>query len=63
MLRNCAYNLLNISIKAFCPSKQHNAKDGSPGLVVMGDDSCLKGRGCESQHYRTGWTIFHIVLL
>ena len=21
---------------------------GSPGLVVMGDDSCLKGRGFES---------------
>ena len=24
---------------------------GSPGLVVMGDDSCLKGRGFESQRH------------
>ena len=23
---------------------------GSPGLVVMGDDSCLRGHGFESQH-------------
>ena len=23
---------------------------GSPGLVVMGDNSCSKGRGFESQH-------------
>ena len=23
---------------------------GSPGLVVMGDDSCLKGHGFKSQH-------------
>ena len=23
---------------------------GSPGLVVMGGDSCSKGRGFESQH-------------
>ena len=64
MLRNCAYNLLNISIKAFCPSKQHNAKDGSPGLVVMGDDSCLKGRGFKSRHrILDGLTFFHIDLL
>ena len=27
--------------------------------MVMGDDSCLKGRGFESRHH-TGWTIFHI---
>ena len=25
-------------------------KDGSPGLVVMGRDSCSEGRGFESQH-------------
>ena len=23
---------------------------GSPGLVVMGDDSCSRGHGFESQH-------------
>ena len=23
---------------------------GSPGLVVMGDDSCSRGRGFESRH-------------
>ena len=31
----------------------------SPGLVVMGRDSCSEGRGFESQY--TGWTFFHIV--
>ena len=30
---------------------------GRPGLVVMGDNSCSKGRGFESQWYcHTGWT-------
>ena len=24
---------------------------GSPGLVVMGGDSCYEGRGLESQHH------------
>ena len=23
----------------------------SPGLVIMGDDWCSKGRGCESMHW------------
>ena len=35
-----------------------SGKDGSPGPVVMGDDSCLKGCGFESQR----WTFFHIDL-
>ena len=26
--------------------------DGSPGLVVMGEDSCLEGRGFEFQHHK-----------
>ena len=25
--------------------------DGSPGLVVMGGDSCSRGRGFKSQHH------------
>ena len=30
---------------------------GRPGPVVMGGDSCSKGRGFESQHRTyTGWT-------
>ena len=37
---------------------------GSPGLVVMGDDSCSRGRGFESRHHiLDGYDIFHIDLL
>ena len=37
---------------------------GSPGLVVMGDDSCSRGCGFESQcHILDGHDIFHIDLL
>ena len=38
---------------------------GSPGLVVMGDDSCLKGRGFESRRriLDEHLDIFHIDLL
>ena len=37
---------------------------GSPGLVVMGGDSRLKGRGFESWHrILDGHDIFHIDLL
>ena len=35
------------------------AEGGSPGLVVMGGDSCSKGREFESRHH-TRWTFFHI---
>ena len=28
----------------------HRLKGESPGLVVMGGDSCAKGRGFESRH-------------
>ena len=35
-------------------NKKHKA--GSPGLVVMGGDSCSRGCGFESQH----WTFFSI---
>ena len=35
---------------------------GSPGLLVMGGDSCSKGRGFESQHCTyTGWTYFTFI--
>ena len=37
---------------------------GSPGLVVMGDDSCLRGHGFESRHrILNGHDIFYIDLL
>ena len=39
------------------------AESGSPGLVVMGDDSCLRGRRFESlRRTYTGWTFFCIDL-
>ena len=35
-----------------------------PGTVVMGDDSCSRGCGFESQHHiLNGHDIFHIDLL
>ena len=37
---------------------------GSPGLVVMGGDSCSEGRGFKSwRHILDGHDIFHIDLL
>ena len=39
-------------------------KGGSPGLVVMGVDSCSRGRGFESRrHTLDGHDIFHIDVL
>ena len=39
-------------------------KGGSPGLVDMGDDSCLRGCGFKSQHHiLDGHDIFNIDLL
>ena len=39
-------------------------KGGSPGLVVMGEDSCSEGRGFESQRrILDEHNIFHIYLL
>ena len=39
-------------------------KGGSPGLVVMGDDSWSRGRGFKSRHHiLDGHDIFHIALL
>ena len=35
----------------------------SPGLVVMGGDSCSKGLGVQIPAQYTGWTFFHIYLL
>ena len=33
---------------------------GSPGLVVMGGDSCSEGRGFKSQHYTRDGHFSHI---
>ena len=33
---------------------------GSPGLVVMGDDSCLRGRGFESWMDMTFFTLIYV---
>ena len=43
-------------------SGRKNSKvGGSPGLMVMGGDSCSKGREFESWHrIPTGWTFFRI---
>ena len=43
-----------------------NVLGRSPGLVVMGDDSCLRGHGFESRHRILDghfFTFFHIYLL
>ena len=34
---------------------------GTPGPVVMGGDSCLKGRGYKSRMPYTGWTFFTLI--
>ena len=35
---------------------------GSPGFVVMGDDSCSRGRGFDSQHRKLdGHDIFNLL--
>ena len=45
-------------------TKQLKHLGGSPGLVVMGDDSCSKGHGFESRRrILDGLTFFHIDLL
>ena len=38
-----------------------HSKGGSPGLVVMGDNSCLKGRGFESRHRVLDGHIFTLI--
>ena len=44
------------------PSQQQQG--GSPGLVLRGDDSCLKGREFKSGHrIQDGHDIFYIELL
>ena len=50
----------------FCPQKNllSMGVGGSPGLVVMGDNSCLRGRGFDSWCcILDGHDIFHIDLL
>ena len=45
-------------------SKMKRGLGGSPGLVVMGVDSCSRGRGFESRrHTLDGHDIFHIDVL
>ena len=34
---------------------------GSPGLVVLGDDSCSKGRGFESRHHILDGHVFTFI--
>ena len=48
-----------------CPiTKLCKHKGGNPGLVVMGDKSCSKGREFESQYrFLDEHDIFHIDLL
>ena len=38
-------------------------KGGSPGLVVMGRDSCYEGRGFESQHHILDGHFSHIFVV
>ena len=57
----------SIRLKRNTEVKIKICKDGSPCLVVMGDDSCSKGRGFESQclvldgHF-SHWFVVKIVL-
>ena len=37
-------------------------KDGSPGLVVMGGDSCSEDRGFDSQHHILDGRFTHIIV-
>ena len=37
-------------MKINVPLTSCNLQGGSPGLVVMGDDSCLRGCGFENRH-------------
>ena len=39
------------------------SEGGSPGLVVMGDDSCSKGLGVQIPALYTGWTFGHFFKL
>ena len=43
--------------------QQQQVFGGSPGLVVMGGDSCSKGPGFEAQRriLDTGWTFFTFI--
>ena len=41
--------------------EQTNKMGGSPGLVVMGDDSCSEGHVFESYTPYTGWTFFTLI--
>ena len=43
------HTLVKVSFKTIL------AKDGSPGLVVMGGDSCSEGHEFKSQHCSVYW--------
>ena len=51
---SCKCSFRNVRSSTFSIKLSSNqttgAAGGSPGLVVMGGDSCSKGRGFESQH-------------
>ena len=42
------FEIANFKAKTFMETM--DGQGGSPGLVVMGDDSCLKGCGFKSRH-------------
>ena len=58
------FNLFGLHIIHRFEQKNPPDRGGSPGLVVMGDDSCLRGCGFESRHCILDWhDIFCINLL
>ena len=60
-------------VPSLCCGKQTNLtqnftqslgiKGGSPGLVVMGDDSCLRGRGFKSRRHIWTWYFSYLFLV
>ena len=58
---------LRLSHWAYCQCPGAKVTNGSPGLMVMGDDSCSRGCGFESRHhildgYFSHWFVGKIVL-
>ena len=55
---------LHLMLAVVLPAQTNYPSGGSPGLVVMGDDSRSRGHGFESQHHiLDGQDIFPIDLL
>ena len=54
---------LKVSLMAISITKSFTTLGGSPGLVVMGGDSCSEGRGFESQHHILDGHVSHLFVV